>query len=318
MIRPLCPKTRLFGPVALLVLAALLLGGCGMTTKVVEYWEGQDSSLRKRVSVAPFSANLEVLKPQAQAMQKIIAKGLEQQGGLVLLDFASLDQEMAQLPQKSGSAEDLAYEAGRRMGLNTVLAGNLTDLAVVRQMKGIYGFRDNAPFLTLEGEFRLLDMTTSTILAQTSFRQQEVISDVDAEGITMNNATPDPKVVAKLVAEMTKEVQAWVQGKINAQPWGGTVLEVKGDKVLLTVGRDTGLPTGASLVIYALGDRIKCGTGQEICLTGPPVAKVRLLELGARSSWAEVAQRVQPPAPDKNTPAPPPAPILPGQIVRTR
>lgn len=318
MIRPQCPKARLLGPIALLVLIALLLSGCGMTTKVVEYWEGQDSSLRKRVSVAPFSANQAVLKPQAQAMQKIIAKTLEQQGGLVLIDFANLDQEMEKLPQKSGSAEDLAYEAGRRMGLNTVLAGNLTDLAVVRQMKGIYGFRDNAPFLTLEGEFRLLDMTTSTILSQTSFRQQEVISDVEAEGISMNNATPDPKVVAKLVAEMTKEVQAWVQGKINTQPWGGTVLEVKGDKVLLTVGRDTGLPTGASLVIYAQGDRIKCGTGQEICLTGPPVAKVRLLELGARSSWAEVTQRVHPPAPDKNTPAPPPSPILPGQIVRTR
>jgi len=318
MIRPQPPQTRLFGPIALLVLAALLLGGCGVTTKVVEYWEGQDSSLRKRVSVAPFSASQEALKPQAQAMQKIIAKGLEQQGGLVLIDFASLDQEMEKLPQKSGSAEDLAYEAGRRLGLNTVLAGNLTDLAVVRQMKGIYGFRDNAPFLALEGEFRLLDMTTSTILAQTSFRQQTVISDVEAEAITMNNAAPDAKIVAKLVAEMTKEAQAWIQAKINAQPWGGTVLEVQGDKVLITVGRDTGLPTGTNLVVYALGERIKCGTGQEICLTGPAVAKVRLLELGARTAWAEVVQRISPPAPDKKAPAPPAPPILPGQVVRTR
>ncbi len=318
MIQPHNPKTRLLVPLAFLVISALLLGGCGVTTKVAEYWEGQDSSLRKRVSVAPFSANQAPLKPQAQAMQQVIAKGLEQQGGLVLIDFANLDQEMEKLPQKSGSPEDLAYEAGRRMGLNTVLAGNLTDLAVVRQMKGIYGFRDNAPFLTLEGEFRLLDMTTSTILAQTTFRQQEVINDVEAEGITMNNATPDAKIVAKLVAEMTKEVQAWVQGKINAQPWGGVVLEVQGDKVLITVGRDTGLPTGATLVVYAQGERIKAGTGQEIRLPGPAVAKIRLLELGARTSWAEVAQRISPPAPDKNSPAPPAPPILPGQLVRTR
>jgi hypothetical protein len=315
----------------LLLMAAILMTGCGFTAevknKVVDYWDGKDGGLRKRVSVAPFTSSLPDMKAQATALQMAIAKTLGQQGGVVVLDFAALEQEAEKVPASIQNPEDRAYEAGRLLGLNAVLAGNITDLSVQRQMKGIYGFRDNAPFLALEVELRLLDMTTSTVLAQDSFRRQEVISDVEAEGITMSGAKPDPNLVNKLLAQVTKDAESWVVGKIAAQPWGGAILKVEGDKVLITAGRDTGLPVGSVLTVYSLGERIKAGTGQEIVLPGPAVGKIQLTELGARNSWAAIVERAKPPAPkeakDKKdakaaAPAPPPLAFEPGQYVRTR
>ncbi|MFH1060854.1 MAG: hypothetical protein V1797_19505 [Pseudomonadota bacterium] len=325
------PRTTPHLAAGLLVLmTALLVTGCGFSSevksKVVDYWEGKDSGLRKRVSVAPFTSSLPDLKPQGIALQKAITKSLGNQGGVVVVDFSALEQESQKVPNSIQNPEDRAYEAGRLLGLNAVLAGNITDLSVQRQMKGIYGFRDNAPFLSLEVELRLLDMTSSTVLAQESFRRQAVISDVEAEGIGLSGAKPSPDLVNKMLAEVTKDAESWVASSIVTQPWGGTVLKVEGDKVLVTVGRDTGLPTGAVLVVYSLGERIRCGTGQEICLPGPMVGKIRLDELGARNSWATIVERTKPPAPkdDKDKkdakPAPAPAPLAfePGQFVRTR
>lgn len=333
------PRSRLrvaFHPAAGLVLlmAAVLLTGCGFTSevknKVVDYWDGKDGGLRKRVSVAPFTTSVPDLKAQSIALQKAVTNTLNQQGGVVVVDFATLEQESEQVPKSIQNPEDRAYEAGRLLGLNAVLAGNITDLSVQRQMKGIYGFRDNAPFLTLEVEMRLLDMTSSTVLAQESFRRQEVINDVEADGITMSGAKPDPNLVNKLLAQTTKDAESWVVGKIASQPWGGTVLKVEGDKVLITAGRDTGLPVGSVLTVYSLGERIRCGTGQEICLPGPPVGRIQITELGARNSWAAIVERISPPVAKedkdkkdkdgKPLPPPPPAPLPlePGQFVRTR
>lgn len=330
------PRATIHPAVCLLLLmAALFVTGCGFTadvkSKVVDYWEGKDSGLRKRVSVAPFTSSLPDLKAQAIALQKAITKSLGNQGGVVVVDFATLEQESEKVPASIQNPEDRAYEAGRLLGLNAVLAGNITDLSVQRKMKGIYGFRDNAPFLTLEVEMRLLDMTSSTVLAQESFRRMEVIDDVEADSIALSGAKPNPALVNKMLAEVTKDAESWVANKIVTQPWGGTILKVEGDKVQVTVGRDTGLPQGAVLVVYSLGERIRCGTGQEICLPGPMVGKIRLDELGARSSWATVVELAKPPAPKedkdkkeakdaKPAPAPAPAPLAfaPGQFVRTR
>ena len=304
------------GPALLgaLLLLLLMLSGCGITAKVTDIIDRQDSGLRKRVAVAPFTSGVAGLDDRAAAWRLVIAKTLEQQGGVVLVDFADLQARMERLPASAATAEDRAVEAGRPMGLNTVLAGNISDLSVQRMLKGVYGFRDNAPFLSLEVEMRLLDITTGVVLGQESFKRQEPITDVLADGLG-GGAKPDPKLVDKLLADVSKETADWVARQVAAQPWGGTVLTVQGNRVQVSVGRDTGLPLGATLYVYALGERIKCGTGQEICLPGPLVGKIRLSEFGNRTSWAEIVERAKPPGKDPKAAVPA---FAVGQYVRTR
>lgn len=295
------PGLLLMGALLALV---LLAAGCGLGSSVTSYIESTDSGLRKRVSVAPFTSGPASLKDQAAALEKAITQHLTKQGGVVIADFAALQTEMEKQPRSVSNPEDRAIEAGRLMGLNALLAGNITDLSVQRMLKGIYGFRDNTPFLTLEVELRLVDVTTGTVVGQEAFKQQGKIDDGDAENIA-NGSAPDPKLVNKLLAEITQQTSTWVARHVSALPWGGVVLETEGKRVRVSVGRDTGLSTGSTLAVYALGETIKAGTGQQLSLPGPRVGRIKLTELGARSSWAEIIERAADKEVKEGQPKPP-------------
>ncbi|MBI4799145.1 MAG: hypothetical protein HY794_10505 [Desulfarculus sp.] len=273
-----------------LVLLLALLSGCGVTSAVTGYIDSKDTGLRKRVSVAPFTSGVPSMKERAVALQQAIGQHLVKMGGVVVGDFTAVQEEMKKLPPAIANPEDRAMEAGRRLGINALLAGNVTDLSVQRALKGIYGMRENRPFLSLEVELRLVDVTTGIVMGQEAFKRQERVDDTVAEAIE-GGAAPDEKLVSKLLAEITQETTSWVGKRVASLPWGGTVLEVEGNRVLVSVGRDTGLPPGSILTVYALGERIKAGTGQQLALPGPRVGRIKLSELGARSSWAEIVER---------------------------
>lgn len=283
-----------------------LLAGCGLGAAVTDYMDSKDTSLRKRVTVVPFDSGIKDLKPRAAVLGQAVAKHLASQGGLVLVDFAEIEAILSAAPPAARSPEERVQTAAREAGLTAVLAGVLTDLSVQYRLKGIYGFRDNTPYLTLEAQLRVMDIGTSTVAGQMAFKREVQVDDVHADAIK-NGAQPDPKLVDKLMAEMIEDTQRWASSQINAIAWTAQVLAVEGDRVKVSVGRDTGLPLGSVVNVYALGERIKTGAGQELALPGPLAGKLRLVELGARASWAEPVQ-------DKDLKNA----FEPGQLVRTR
>jgi hypothetical protein len=150
---------------------------------------------------------------------------------------------------------------------------------------------------------------------------------------------PDPKKVDELAKELIEPSMEWVEEKLEDHKWSGLVLAVEGDKLLLTVAKDTGLNSGDLLAVQALGDKIKSGSGRMVYLPGKVIGKVRLLDLGKDTSWAEVIppEPVEKPEPEKLSgeklegekmgeeskpkpepePEPEPAPVYqPGQVVR--
>ncbi|CAO0821506.1 hypothetical protein DFAR_2410010 [Desulfarculales bacterium] len=211
------PELVLLG---VLLASALLAAGCGMGSAVTNYINSTDTGLRKLVSVAPFTSGPANMKPRAVAMRQAISQHLAKQGGVVVADFDALMAEVDKVPRNVTNPEDRAIEAGRLNGYNALLAGNITDLSVQRMLKGIYGFRDNTPFLTLEMEMRMVDVTTGTVMGQDAFKQQEKLDDTAAEAIE-NGGQPDEKLVNKLMAEMTKVIIAWVTRHVATLPWGG-------------------------------------------------------------------------------------------------
>jgi hypothetical protein len=63
---------------------------------------------------------------------------------------------------------------------------------------------------------------------------------------------------------------------------------VDGVRALVTVGQDTGLPAGASLVLYSKSERLQTGGGHSVYLLGKPVGSIILREIGPVSAWGEV------------------------------
>jgi hypothetical protein len=276
-----------------LILGVLLAGialtalGCGLTAKMTEFMDSQDTSLRKRVCLASFSSGFKGLEVQAAAWRKSMEKALSAQGNLVLVSIDKLSQEMEKLPPTVHSQEERAIMAGRALGLTSVVLGQMTDLSVKRKLTGIYGFRDNDPFLGLEAELRILDVANGTVAGQKNFRPQIKLNDVEAEAIRLGEK-PKEKQVQQVMGELVKETGQWLVGTINSQAWAAYVLEVKGDMAMITVGRDTGLPVGSFVTVYGRGEKLRTGAGTILYLTGQPLAKLRITDLKPRHGWAKI------------------------------
>lgn len=275
-----------------LFMAAALLAGCGVTqlvkdtaSAVGEYFES-DSYLRKRVVMIPFSSAIKGLDVRAKAYGKILRSRLSKQNMFTLTDPDKLLAVMRQIPASVRDPEERMILAARRLGLNTILTGKLSDLSVAYDLTGIYGFRENTPFLRLEADVALLDVATGTLLARRSLVMREKLSDEVAEGIKLGKS-PDPKMVDKLQAQLIKPSFSWVSKRISKQRWTGYLLEVEGKKLKTSAGRDTGITPGMELVIYAQGERIITGSGRPVYAMGVIVGKARISKIMARTSWAE-------------------------------
>ncbi len=325
----------------LLVGLALSALGCGFTQSMSDYWhdlmDSQDTNLRKRVVVAPFLSRLPGLEDRAKAMGLAISQRLAKQGGIVLVEFKELRQSLSQVSPNIHNSEDRIVAAARALGLNTVLSGALVNLSMQYDKTGIYGFRENQPFAVLELDMRLIDVATGVILAETTLSTRGELTETDASNIRLGQPFP-PKVVAKLQGDLVAPSLRWVSMNVAAQAWVGFILAVEGNRIKVTVGRDTGLPLGAELVAYARGEAIRSGSGRTLYLPGPVVGRIKLVEFEPRTAWATPvylaadqaeAEKKEAPKDAKDAkkdgkeskPAPKPAPKLTfaaGQILRTR
>lgn len=292
----------------------LVLGqvGCSLPQKVSDAWfdlmDSRDTNLRKRVVVAPFVSRFPHLQARARAIGLAVAQRLEKQGGIVLVDFKLLQEALAKVDPAIKDNEERIVAAAKTLGLNTVLSGALTNLALQYDKTGIYGFRENQPFALLELNLRLIDVATGVLLAEGVQDAKFKLNDVEASNVTLGQPFP-PKVVNQLQADLVPPTVKWAGRNVAAQAWTGFVLAVRDGQVQVTVGRDTGLSVGDQLVAYGRGTRIRSGGGRMLYLPGAAVGRLRLVKLDARSSWAVPVP--EPGAKKK------PGPFEPGQTLRT-
>jgi len=274
----------------LLVGLALTALGCGFTQTVSDYWhdmmDSQDTNLRKRVVVAPFLSRLPGLEARAKALGLAISQRVEKQGGMVLVEFKDLRQALTQVNPRVQNSEDRIVAAARTLGLNTVLSGAVVNLAMQYDKTGIYGFRENQPFALMELDLKLIDVATGVLLAETTLTTRTEITETEASNVRLGQPFP-PKVVDKLQGDLVAPAMRWISQNISAQAWVGFILAVDGNRIKVTVGRDTGLPLGAELVAYARGEAIKSGSGRSLYLPGPVVGRMKLVKFEARTAWAE-------------------------------
>lgn len=309
-----CPfnRRRPFLLPALVTLLVLSLAGCGITQTVSDYWQdlmdSRDTNLRKRIVVAPFVSRFPRLQARSRAVGLAVTQRLEKQGGIVLVEFKLLRSALAKVNPSIKNTEDRIVAAAKSLGLNTVVSGSLTSLALQYDKTGIYGFRENEPFAQLELDLRLIDVATGTLLAEEALDTRKKLNDLTANNIRLGQPF-QAKTVDKLQAELVPLAVNWIGRKVAAQAWTGFVLAVEGDRVLVTVGRDTGLSLGDVLVAYSRGESIRSGSGRIIHMPGPPAGQLKLIKLEARTAWAE---------PVVGEEGKKPGPFEPGQTLRTR
>ena len=293
-----------------IVAVALLvfMTGCGASELVKDTmdWVGgyfdKEDTLTRRVVVAPFSSGIKDLEPLAREIGSKVLADVNKVGNVRLVDPKKLAEIMHLIPPSVKRPRERMILAGRRLGLNTIVLGEVSDLSLKYDMSGIYGFRENTPFLRLEVDVTIIDVPTGTLLGRNSEVETLKVDDMTAENIRMQGKTPPLAMVNKLKHEIMDPTMDWIEDTLETQRWAGYVLEVQDKRIKVSVGKDTGLPEGSLLVIYAHGPRLVTGAGWPVFMPGPKVGTVQLGELGDTSSWAEIVSRAEPDSAEMDQP----------------
>ncbi len=271
--------------IAALTLTLAVLAGCGVTQKVEDYWKAKDTSLRKRVTIVPFSSPIKALQGPSSRIGKAVQEDLAKYGGFVIVEYQTVIDEMNGLDPAIRDGRERLMKACRNLGVSAMVTAMLTDLSVNRELTGVYGFRDNDPFLTMELAMRLIDTSTGAVYDDKALRSKLELTDVQASNFQLGEKIPEA-MEAQLQKDLHEPATKWTQSRIAAMPWTGFVLAVQDGRVQVTVGRDTGFSLGDTVVAYTKGRDIQTGSGNVIHLLGRPAAVLKLTEFGPRNSWA--------------------------------
>lgn len=273
-----------------LMLALGLIAGCGWASRTTEnmmtFWDRTDGNLTKRVVLIPPQSAIGDLQAPANQWGESLKAGLAHAPGIKLVEYKVFNGQIGKLPATIRSTEEKIIAAGRILGLNAVVAGQVIDLSLDNRQEGIIGFRDNTGFLGLEAEIRVFDMATGTLLAQNILRPEKELDSLQYENLRLGKK-PEPAMVKELLGMLDKQSQKWVAQEISGQPWAGFVLAVDGKKVKLTVGQDTGLSEGAVLTVFGAGEKLRSGSGSLLTVPGAPLGRLTLTQVDAETSWAQ-------------------------------
>jgi hypothetical protein len=276
-------------------------------------------SFGKRVVVVPFDSGIKKLQPLAQDLGAHLSSRLAKDKEYLQLSFKEFSFQVEKASKKVGIKQAL-LAAGRRLGVNALLTGTITDMSVDYRFEGfMYGFRENTPFLFLEARVRLTDPVTGVVVSESTLKEEIEISDLDAENMRLGK-DPDPKKVASLQDAIKSSAMSWFNDALSDVSWSGTVLDVRSGQALVTVGKDTGFSRGDTLQVLAVGETLKAGAGQTFYVPGDAIATLTLVEIGERNSWAtiqmmETGEEKKGDKKDNAKKAKPPV-VKPGLIVR--
>ncbi len=279
--------------ICIIIFTSLLLNGCivrDVFRNASDYVgdmvpEGGDG-YGKRVVVVPFSSGTRKLTPLALDLTNYLTSNLDKDRNYSRISFDKLAAVMKQAADKVTLSEAL-MTAGRNMGINAIITGSVTDMALRYRLKGLYGLRENTPFVILEAQLRLADPVSGVVFSEKTLFEELEIEEMEAHNIRMGKDI-DPKRVAKLLNEIKPEALDWLHSELGDLNWGGVILKVDGKRVLTTVGQDSGLKKGQQLAVLERGERLKSVTGQQIYLPGITLGYIKLLDIGKETSWAEM------------------------------
>jgi hypothetical protein len=309
----------------ILTLSLGLLGGCATVAErfsAVTNWFGGsgdvDTNLNKRVVIIPFASAQPTLAPHARALQEAVENSFRSQDNISLRTFRDLQRASIEFGATELMVENRYLIGARYLGVNLIVMGQISALTVEYDLQGIYGFRDSVPQLIMEGQLRLVDVLSATMVGYQNFRESVELDDVRAQAI-LTGSEPEPELIEQLIKPIIENNSRWPLEQSRKVPWSGMVLEAREDQVLITVGADSGFKVDDTLVLYSRSTPIPSGAGHDVYLLGDPIGTVAITQIMEDNSWARVTFN----RPEGNQEPPPQGrqpeyKLEPGQLVLTR
>lgn len=249
--------------------------------KDVVPWESAGGDkLRKRVVVAPFLDQMGLGKEKDHEYRAMFINLLKKDKAIVIHDIPGFAPTMAKMrsPQFGIVTDPALEKKAGALGMNVLVTVVLNPIEVDYKRVGFYPFR----WLKKELEISVVVNAADT-MNETLF-----LTHLESTKMKVPKAFQEDKDLSEFMAHkaflktfsriLEREASA-VKRALDDHPWSGKVLSVKGQKVMISAGKDVGAAPGDIFEVFARGEPLRAVAGTHLFVLGPKLGEVRVTEV---------------------------------------
>lgn len=281
-------KIHLIDGILFLLLFLVSMTGCSTytsieksTKKMVRDFRAPESDLKKRIGIAFFE------NKTTFADKGLEGKFIEDLTGTIR---SSCPDILLEKPGDPGYPDDLSRvprkafgwidnfdlaKTGRRLGLNSIVAGTLINITPNNKKKGIWWLKDTHYYVQVQITVQVYDTETGAKLLDESFMHEIEIDEWDLESIHV-----DSEIKMLVLDEAFKIIADHMGEKIcNAvvlQPWTGFITSIDADRIMINSGGKIGLKTGDLFEVFDSSGIFEGVGGQRFFIPGLKVGEIKI------------------------------------------
>ena len=263
----------LFGFITILILC-LLLASCS-TAKRMKRMVVTESGPKKKVAFLGIANRTEFpMEEYARELDQALLERLARTGELKV--YTPQEARAAGLNKADSSTLDITpyIPAAKRLGLNAIIKGDISELEITHKLYGIYGFRDEKPTLQMVIRLQLVDVESHTILYE-GYRSGKMKLNLP-EGLSIQDYLKDRTTLPRDFSErIIRDMGDDIVATMADQPWRSYILAADANRILLSAGEDVGLRPGDTLAVWSTGLDVVNYAGHTFRMPGDRVGVIR-------------------------------------------
>jgi curli biogenesis system outer membrane secretion channel CsgG len=291
--------------------AAMLIAGCATTPGAPGFGLGQDPAapqpaqftyppfdgLKKRLAVLKFENKVKTPLPDpswkiGEGLTEMLTSELFKTGRFIMVERAALAEivKEQELGQTGLVRKETVAKVGELLGAQLLITGAVTEFeAQSKGGGGGVGYRGFALQLQASSahvavDVRLVDSSTGQILssmnAEASAQQMGLGFAARVQGVTFGSDAFEKTPLGQATREAIYKAVTQIIKEMEAVPWTGRVVQVKGNDVYVNAGANVNMKPGVKLAAYVKGeDLIDPATGLNLGSRDTHVGTVTLTEV---------------------------------------
>lgn len=265
----------------LTILMTIPLAGCGIFGGGVKF----KSRLKLKVAVMPFEDQAGVGGEEVgMSTTKLVAEELSKDDRLIIVPWTDVENYISEHGISYPLTQNTATMVGRSLGLNVIIIGSITEISKITKPAGWLKW---IPLLAKKKEFvnavllaRAIDVENGIILgADTAKGETETGRSLEEFFISESNQSMHQYSISESMDIAVEELAEEILKGLGQVSWKGFIREVSGETVVMSSGKDVGIRSGDSFVIYSPGEEITNAAGQTYVIPGPVKATLEAAEI---------------------------------------
>lgn len=178
--------------------------------------------------------------------------------------------------------------AGRSMGANVLVTGELTDIRGVEEELGFWFFESVVYYAETHVVIAIYDTETASRLLLASFEDEIEIEKNQFESLLSKTASGNLPDVTQSLKNLAERISEEVCSKIKDEPFKTYISNVDGDIVKVVSGSNVGLAEGVKLIVYGVQDDIKGSAGEVFYFPGPEIGEIEISSVTPENSEGRI------------------------------